>query len=138
MAYTTDELAAIEAVKRVKAQYFYFLDTKRWDDLRSIFTEDVDFDSAKEGEYQFDGRDGFIGYVSANLQDAVTVHHGHMPIIALHGPDEASAIWAMQDYVTVGERTFKGYGHYHERYRCEDGVWKIAAWKLTRLRVDVL
>jgi len=133
---SVDELRAIEGVKKVKAQYFYFLDTKQWDELRSIFTDDVDFDSAKEGEYQFDGLDGFISFVRANLPEATTVHHGHMPIIEVSGPNDASAIWAMMDYVESPRGKFFGYGHYHETYRREQGVWKISSWKLTRLRVD--
>ena len=72
------------------------------------------------------------------LQAPMRVSAQTMPIIDLHGENEASAIWAMQDYVQVGDRTFKGYGHYHERYRRENGVWKISSWKLTRLRVDTL
>ena len=30
----------------------------------------------------------------------------------------------------------QGFGHYHEDYRKEDGQWRIARLKLTRLRVD--
>jgi hypothetical protein len=29
-------------------------------------------------------------------------------------------------------------GHYHETYRLVDSCWRIASWKLTRLRVDQL
>jgi hypothetical protein len=29
-----------------------------------------------------------------------------------------------------------GRGHYHERYRLEDGAWRIARLTLTRLRLD--
>jgi hypothetical protein len=29
-----------------------------------------------------------------------------------------------------------GYGHYHERYVRQDGRWRIAAQRLTRLHVD--
>ncbi len=137
---TAQDLADIESIKKTKAQYFYFLDTKQWDKLRTLFTEDVDFDAAKDGEYQFDGLEGFIGFVSVGLVNAVTVHHGHMPIIDLLGNGEASAIWAMMDYVELFDqpRKFIGYGHYHERYRKVGDDWKISAWKITRLRVDVL
>jgi hypothetical protein len=144
MRHSADELSDLEAIKRVKAQYFYFLDNKRWDDLRSIFTEDVDFDAAKRGEYQFDGLDHFIEFASTGLQPpAISVHHGHMPIIDLLGNDEATGVWAMMDYVETpapggGTRKFVGYGHYHERYRRDGDRWKISAWCLTRLRVDVL
>lgn len=136
-----DALAAIEAVKRVKAQYFYFLDTKQWDRLRGIFTADATFDPAGEGSYTFDGLDGFIAGASGGLANAVSVHHGHMPIIDVHDADHASAVWAMEDDVAIASdppRRFIGKGHYHETYRREGGEWRIASWKLTRLRVDVI
>ena len=142
---TTDDLADIEAIKKTKAQYFYFLDNKRWADLRGVFTEDCDFDSAKVGEYQMSGLDDFIRYASAGLAGGISVHHGHMPIIDVLGNGEAAGIWAMVDYVQVpdpdvsgGFRGFVGYGHYHERYRKVGDDWRISGWAITRLRVDPL
>lgn len=134
-------LADIEAIKRVKAEYFYFLDTKQWERLREVFTEDADFDSEGGGAFRFDGVDGFIAGASGPLANAISVHHGHMPIIDFISPTDATAIWAMSDYVELfgpPARKFVGYGHYHERYRKQGDVWKISAWKLTRLRVDTL
>ncbi len=137
MANTIDD---VEAIKKLKAQYFYFLDTKQWDNLRTLFTPDADFDSAREGSYTFDGLAGFITGASASLQSGISVHHGHMPIIDFGADGEATGIWAMSDYVDLPDvnRTFVGYGHYHERYRRVAGVWKICNWKITRLRVDNL
>jgi hypothetical protein len=47
--------------------------------------------------------------------------------------------WAMQDRVIFGPNrpSITGYGHYHERYVRQNGQWKIAALKLTRLHIDV-
>ncbi len=136
-----DALVAIEAVKLLKAQYFYFLDTKQWDRLRALFTSDATFDPAGEGAYTFDGLEGFVSGASAGLANAVSVHHGHMPMIEVIDADHAAAIWSMTDDVAIAgdpARRFIGKGHYHETYRREAGVWKIASWKLTRLRVDVI
>ncbi len=33
-------------------------------------------------------------------------------------------------------RTMTGYGHYHERYVKQDGRWRIAEQKLTRLIME--
>lgn len=139
----TQALADIEAIKVLKAQYFYFLDTKRWDELRALFTDDATFDPAGEGAYTFAGLAGFIAGASAGLADAVSVHHGHMPMIELVDADHATGIWSMTDDVAVAvagspPRRFIGKGHYHETYRREQQRWKIASWKLTRLRVDVV
>ena len=65
-----------------------------------------------------------------------------MPEIELTGPDTATGIWAMFDYVEFSpapNRTgLQGYGHYHETYTKVDGRWYIQFMKLTRLRVDSL
>jgi hypothetical protein len=133
-------LADVEAVKEVKARYFYYLDTKQWDALRTVFWEDAVFDPEGEGAYTFAGLEGFMAGASGGLANATSVHQGHTPIIEVDG-DEATAIWAMTDYVEVHTdppRGFVGYGHYHERYSRRDGEWRIVSWKLTRLRVDPL
>ena len=71
----------------------------------------------------------------------ITVHQGHMPEIEFQDQDNATGIWAMHDWVDDPGRgvAWQGNGHYHERYvRSQDGQWKIAFMRLTRLRVDAL
>jgi uncharacterized protein (TIGR02246 family) len=129
----------IFAIQILKAQYFRAIDTKDWDLLASVMTEDVAIDVTDdvEGGSPYVGRDQFVGTCAKVLRDAVTVHHGHMPEIALAGTDEATGIWAMEDYVDWGEGgAFRGYGHYHERYVKQDGEWRIADLTLTRIRRD--
>ena len=139
------DLVALEEIKRLKHRYLRAIDTKDWDLLTSVMVEDVAIDVTDdvEGGAPYVGRDQFVGTCAKVLRDAVTVHHGHMPEIALLGPDQASGIWAMEDYVDwgtdeAGKRSaFRGYGHYHERYeKGADGAWRIAALKLTRIRRD--
>jgi hypothetical protein len=133
-----DRLLAVDAISRLKGRYFYYLDTKQWEALRRVFWDDAVFDPEGDGAYTFDGVDGFIAGASSGLADAVSVHHGHTPIIEAEG-DQATGIWAMSDYVDIGgerPRRFVGYGHYHERYERRRGEWRMSSWKLTRLRVD--
>jgi hypothetical protein len=68
------------------------------------------------------------------LASAVTVHHGHMPEIAITGADTATGIWSMVDVVRLGAG-FRGYGHYHEEYVKQAGRWRIRRLRLTRLDV---
>jgi hypothetical protein len=85
------------------------------------------------------GGDRFVEYVSDLLTTAVTVHQGHMPDITFTGDTSATGVWAMFDWVDDPEKGFamQGYGHYHERYlKGDDGRWRIAELRLTRLRVD--
>src|SRR4029450_11162839 len=95
-----------EAIKETKARYFRYLDTKQWDRLRSVFTDDAKFQPSGvktvEGQPPMadpDGPDDFVRSVSAILATRRTVHHGHMPEIRFTGPDTAEVICAMFDIV---------------------------------------
>jgi uncharacterized protein (TIGR02246 family) len=129
----------VEAIKRLKARYFRTMDTKDWEGMRQVFTDDVVVDTTGSGGQIVEGADTFMRYLQSTLDGVVTVHHGHMPEVEVTGPDTATGVWAMQDILEWpdGRRMF-GYGHYHETYaRLEDG-WRIATTRLTRLRVDVV
>lgn len=131
----------IEAIKRLKARYFRTLDQKDWDGFGLVFAADALLEVPDAG-FVKQGRADIVEGVRAPLVEAQTVHHGHMPEIELTGPDTATGIWAMFDYVewpraASGERVgIQGYGHYHEEYVREDGAWRIARSTLVRLRVD--
>jgi hypothetical protein len=132
----------IEAIKRLKARYFRLLDTKRWDEWGLVFTADAMME-LPEADAVVHSRDEIVGGVSAALDGARTVHHGHMPEIQLTGDDTATGIWAMEDFVEWASPDgppvgLHGYGHYVEEYRRDDGEWRIARTRLERLRVDPL
>ncbi|HEY7072573.1 MAG TPA: nuclear transport factor 2 family protein [Acidimicrobiales bacterium] len=133
----------IEDIKRLKARYFRLMDTKDWDAWGQVFAEDAVME-VPEADMVATGRAGILEFVRKALSGTVTVHHGHMPEIELTGADTATGIWAMFDFVEwtsreTGERSgLRGYGHYHEEYVREDGAWRIARTRLTRLRVDPL
>jgi hypothetical protein len=142
----TDQLQRlldIEDIKQVKARYFRYLDTKQWDRWGTVFATDVRME-VPEADVELDGRDTVVSSVSAALEGARTVHHGHMPEIEITGPDTARGIWAMVDYVEWpgaddGTRSgMHGYGHYHDDYRREGGRWRISTTRLERLRIDPL
>ena len=69
----------------------------------------------------------------ANLTGA---HYGHGHEVVIDSANEAHGIVAMEDYVFGPDRKtelFHAAGHYDEKYRIEDGVWRIAEMKITRL-----
>ena len=137
------QLLDIEAIKRLKARYFRTLDTKDWDGFAAVFSPDAVME-IPEADVRMVGSAEIAGSVGAALEGTTTVHHGHMPEIELTGPDTATGIWAMADYVEwppseAGERTgLMGYGHYVEEYRRTDEGWQIARLRLDRLRMDPL
>jgi uncharacterized protein (TIGR02246 family) len=132
-------LLDIEEIKQLKARYFRCLDTKDGDAFAELFTADAVMDA--DG-YVEEGRDKILDFLTRILDGVTTVHHGHMPEITITGPDTATGVWSMFDYLTfpVGEppRGLRGYGHYHEEYAREQGGWRIRRLTLTRLRVDPL
>ena len=140
-----EELLEIEALKQLKARYFRLMDTKQWEALGEVFTADAELDvrqDAGEQAGRVRGRERIVASIRSAVHEATTVHHGHMPEIELVGPDTARGTWSMYDYVewpsASGRRGFHGFGHYVETYRKEDGAWRIASLKLTRIRRDPL
>jgi hypothetical protein len=144
------ELVDIEAIKVLKARYFRFVDTKQWDDLVELFTSDAQFEYPALGK--FTSASAAVAAIRSVLHTSSTVHHGHMPEIALTGPDEATGVWAMYDYVVptddepaapVGNPGWvpgrrQGFGHYLETYRREADGWRISSLQLVRLRKESL
>jgi hypothetical protein len=89
-------------------------------------------------------RIAIIAAVRWAVDDAKSGHYVHGAEFYFHGPDEAEVIWAMHDHM-VWEAAHSpippatgitGYGHYRERYRREDGKWRIASLTLTRTNVE--
>jgi hypothetical protein len=134
-----------EAIRQVKARYCRFLDTKDFDGFMGLFTQDAILD-VEEDTHQppFVGQEAIRKTIIWSVADAQTAHQIHMSEIDLQG-DEATVITPMQDRVVwapgksplPGAASITGFGHYRERYVRMDGVWKIAALKLTRLYVEV-
>lgn len=130
------DTTAYEAIRNLKARYFRFLDTRAWQSMRDILTEDFVGDFGLADAEQFTSADAFIDKLKSNFKDATTVHHGHMPEIELQGDDRATAVWAMEDIVQTPQFDLHGYGHYTDEYRRVDGKWLISNSRLTRLKLD--
>lgn len=130
------DTTAYEAIRNLKARYFRFLDTRAWQSMRDILTEDFVGDFGLADAEQFTSADAFIDKLKTNFKDATTVHHGHMPEIELQGEDRATAVWAMEDIVQTPQFDLHGYGHYTDEYRRVDGKWLISNSRLTRLKLD--
>lgn len=133
-----EDFADWVAITETKARYCRFLDTKRWDAWASVFTEDLVLDTSEAGgPPPIHGRDEAIAMVRASIETASTAHQVHNPEIAIEG-DSAQVIWAMQDRVVFDSgHGLTGYGHYTETYVKQDGAWRIARSKLTRLHLDM-
>ncbi len=141
-----NDLLAIEDIRVVKARYCRLLDSKDWSGFAALFTEDAVMDVREDtGNPPITGVAAIIAQVRFAVDAAATSHQVHTPEIGLDGQDAARGIWAMQDRVVwqkgkspiPGVASITGYGQYHETYRREDGIWKIASLRLSRFHVDM-
>lgn len=138
------QLLAIEAIRQVKARYFYGLDHKDWELWRrEVWTPDARLEVPEAGVV-VTPLETLIGWVSAATADQVSVHHGHMPDITFTSETSADVIWAMEDRLyrspghplADGATWLHGFGHYHETYVRLARGWRLHTSRLTRLRVE--
>jgi hypothetical protein len=142
-------LMAIEEIRQLKARYFRLMDTRDFDAMAHVFCRDAVFDCTEGSRFTpvggackgesgpiVKGRDAIITWIRQAFLNRTSVHHGHCHEITIESATEAHGIIAMEDYIRGLDRETKflhAAGHYHERYRFEDGAWRIAETKLTRL-----
>ncbi|MDX3235139.1 nuclear transport factor 2 family protein [Streptomyces sp. ME03-5709C] len=137
---THQTLSDVEEIKKLKARYCRYVDTRNWDGLRDLFTHDGR--STIGGQDQ--SADEFVVIARKWLGESTSVHSVSMPEIEITGPGTASGIWGMEDIVTFpsdpGEapKGIHGWGHYEEEYRQVDNRWLIHRTALHRLRLDPL
>lgn len=156
---TLEDVESIEEIRKLKARYCRYFDTKQWPDFFDLFTEDAIFDMRsaasveagagidEEAEVGVDdlqgyqsGRDNIATYLAGIVENISSVHHVHAPEIELTSADTATGIWALDDWHQFSSgpiKTLHGFGHYHDIYVRQDGNWRIKAVRLTRLRVDI-
>lgn len=146
----TERLAAIEAIRYLKAKYWRGVDSCDAELVRSILAEDCELDCRgcctdptsgvdflPEMNVVMKGRDSWR---SKALDGFVTSHQGHQAEIEITGPDSARAIWTFTDrfFYPAGSKysRFTGYGYYHDTYTRTSEGWKLQTMRFTRLWVE--
>lgn len=140
----SDQLKRLRDVARIrdlKGRYCLYLDTKRWDAWRILFTEDVRVHGINQAEGA--SREDFVNGVAESLAAVQTAHQVHEPLIELGTDGTARAVWPMFDDLRFpdghpraqGFARRVGYGHYEEEYRKEEGLWRISLMRVARLFV---
>ena len=147
-----ERMAAIEAIRTLKARYWRGVDTSDGDLVRSILAKDCALDyrgcctdptSGKDFipamNVVLNGRDNWYSDAFKNA-GIVSVHQGHHCEIAIESETTATGTWAFTDrffYPTgAAYARFTGYGYYHDAYVLEDGAWKLSATRISRLWVE--
>lgn len=145
-------LIAIEEIKQVKARYFRYLDTRDWEGMAQTFARDAVFDCSEAFQTTplggepigavgpvTQGRENIVAWITDILAKQTSLHHGHCHEITVDSETEAHGVIAMNDVIRDAGRTktvLAASGHYWEKYRFEDGAWRIAESRLTRLFND--
>lgn len=110
-----ERLIAIDDIKQLKAQYFWYVGSKNSIGLKALFTVDAEVET--EGRKR--DLNNFMAHIGRQLANRISVHHGHMPIISLDSPNAAKATWAMGDEIWLSprieapqqQRYWRGSGH---------------------------
>jgi hypothetical protein len=139
-----ERLLAIEEIRQCKARYFRCMDTKDWAGFSAVFAPEVSVDympdSSAADEWKATGASNVVALVRRVVEQAVSIHHGHMAEVDIVSATLARAVFAMEDLIfwPQGSRyqTMHGWGHYHETYEKVGDKWLIKTLKLTRLRVE--
>ncbi|MET0270342.1 MAG: nuclear transport factor 2 family protein [Sphingomonas sp.] len=143
-----DVLLGIEGVKRAKAEYFRCVDGQHWGELAAVFTDAPVIDMRESVEPHDPAllhHDAavFAQGVAHVLAGVTTAHFGYMPRIDILSPNRAEAIWSMEDWLWIPEGhailppgRLHGWGHYADRYEKTGDRWRIAASRLTRIRLE--
>ncbi|MFA7587489.1 MAG: nuclear transport factor 2 family protein [Novosphingobium sp.] len=148
-----ERLNAIEEIRSLKARYWRGVDLADGDLVRSILAKDCVLDYRGCCTDPASGRDFFPAmnvvlrgrdqWVADGFRQAgiVPVHQGHHAEITLLSTETATGVWSFTDrfHYPPGAswRKLTGHGYYHDTYALEDGAWKLATTRITRLRVEV-
>jgi hypothetical protein len=129
----------LEAIRQLKYAYFRLLDTKEFDALGALLTEDVTtaFDGGKTALV---GRDKVVSYLHEALGNPriLHLHNGHHPEITLVHAKEATGTWYLVDRVILLDldREISGAALYQDRYVATDGRWQIRHTGYDRIFVE--
>ena len=123
-------LEDIEAIKRLKYDYFFFCDHKQPENMRECFAQGpVHIDYGRIGT--FDNRETLVAIFDqlACADHIVEMHHAQNPRIDLIDADNAKGVWSLYYFMIDTDQKIATQlgGFYEDEYRKIDGQWKITA-----------
>jgi hypothetical protein len=121
-------LEDLEAIKRLKYDYFFFCDHKQPQNMRECFAEgEITIDYGRIGK--FTDRETLVATFDqlACVEHIVEMHHAQNPRIDLLGDSKAKAFWSLYYFmIDTKQNTITQLGgYYDDQYRKIDGAWKI-------------
>jgi len=135
-----DTSAAHIAICNAKSRHIRLLDTGQLDEYAAMLTEDFEMDVQAVAPIPvITGRDAAMAVLRQMVAIGQIVHHVHIPSMRFEGTT-AHVDWPMQDIlIPVGDQARSlGFGYHHDRWVLQDGTWKLAAQRLSRLHSEPL
>lgn len=129
-------LMDIEAIKRVKHSYFRCLDTANFEELATLFHDEVSVHFVGGFyEWKLQGRDAYIDSIRKSFhRSAVGHHNGHHPEIRIESETEATGIWYLADHMWIQPNFYTtGTALYWDRYVKQAGRWSIRETRYERI-----
>ena len=127
----------IEAIKQLKGAYFRCIDTANFDELATLYHEDVSVHFVG-GTYEWtlQGSDAYLESIKKSFtREAIGHHNGHHPEIQIRSESEATGVWYLADNMWLLDREAftTGTALYWDRYLKVDGRWTIKDTKYERI-----
>jgi bile-acid 7alpha-dehydratase len=130
------QLVDVDAIKQLKAQFFYYDDAEAIDNIVSLFTDDAVFDLYLDTGYlKFEGKTAIRGFLSGSYSVTdMTRHMNTNPLIEFIDSNTATGKWYLlstvtykADYPNLGDpqTAWWGQGTWDDEYVKVNGVWKI-------------
>ena len=130
-------LMDIEAIKQLKHAYFRCIDTANWDELETLFHDDIEVHLVGSFyEWKVQGKAELMKQQRQSFhRDAVGHHNGHQPEIRMLSDTRANGIWYLTDNMWVLSHEFftTGTALYWDQYEKVDGRWLIRETRYRRI-----
>ena len=130
-------LKDIEAIKSLKARYWYCVDNKLWDEVAECFAEESDLFGLSLTQ-----KKSIAKFYKRVVEPyfTVTVHQGHNPEIELVSDTEAKGRWQLDQFgIEKGSKQGVRIGiTYQDRYVKEGNAWKIKSIRTTYIYREVV
>ncbi len=137
---TPADLVDIRAIEQLKYAYCRLLDTKEFDALGELLTEDVSA-SYGGGAVTLAGRAEVVAFLHRAMgsRALLSSHLVSHPEITLEGPDAATGSWALVDVVILTDAglAIRGASYYSDRYVRTPAGWRIAQTGYRRLYEEI-
>ncbi|MDP5314381.1 nuclear transport factor 2 family protein [Streptomyces poriferorum] len=130
------ELTDIAAIEAAAVAYATALDTRDWETLGALFTDDACWEYSGSGERHC-GPDAIVGRIRTGLERIDATHHlNGNHVAAVHGDEAEHTCYYQAQHVRHGlpdGEKFLGGGRYDDRLRRTPDGWRFTHRRITSI-----